>query len=765
MGENGPELVLTGEEGPEYVLNDRLADQFIRSAISKIPSPKANTEGIEQRVSGMITSSFSSLQRTTVGNSQPTSVTHVVERTASTESFGLDDNQKKTFQEILLLSAEQAEQKLAAIQQEIAATTLANQEALKLRNAIGQRYEQESNLAALAVDEDHKRLTSQLNASTELTAVKEKELDAAKQAERTWLSVGKITNEQVEQRKVLEVSAADRIQQTHRQTAIEVQKNAGLSKTAIVKAIPLEEINEQATDAAKLLNDHGKVTLNYAMSQGDELNDALKRSAEEQLAINKRLLIEKNQQVAELETKAATEELSVRDKRRLSSLKGEIASLNESAKLRENEVAAYIAAADIKEKAAQGINLADEANKVRPADSDKRGLDSVVTVEQPRFLEPLVEDPRLKNQPNDQQLVDFTENTNQLIQKIGTEVKGIRSTEVPVALDNFPAGNVFNEVKGLLNNFAEPFNSIAKVQQLPSDIINTALSPISDMFKNSQGENPNNVRYINVEDTTSPKLGKAQPTTNTEQSSLLPTVTKELGTFSQSTRDLREFYRTSGLYNLSKSNIKPNQSDDREKATAAAEKERLEKANSQKIATIKADQAAKKKLPTINELVQQMAKSSGIKDVNKIKTGQKIKLLDGSDYTVKQGDTLNKIAQQTIKDIKDKVSAPENATANQPKNSTSEVGRAAEEERAKNIEKERKAAQEQAAAKKQQETKQPPEQVSQKNSATLDDVVARLEILNTMMSQLISVNQDLGKQQIRAVKSSASNNLIDRMMG
>jgi LysM repeat protein len=186
----------------------------------------------------------------------------------------------------------------------------------------------------------------------------------------------------------------------------------------------------------------------------------------------------------------------------------------------------------------------------------------------------------------------------------------------------------------------------------------------------------------------------------------------------------------------------------------ATERQRREAAQAR--AKQEAPKPETKKVPSINEMVQELAKASGVKDVNKIQTGQKIKLPDGTDYTVKQGDTLSKIAQQTIKDMKSKVTSPTDKPGSQARQATVEAGNVVD---SKTIEATERQKREAAQSRAKQEAPKP-ESISsgpQQAKATLDDVVSSLDMLNRMMGQLIAVNEDLGKKQISALKSNSAN--------
>lgn len=169
-----------------------------------------------------------------------------------------------------------------------------------------------------------------------------------------------------------------------------------------------------------------------------------------------------------------------------------------------------------------------------------------------------------------------------------------------------------------------------------------------------------------------------------------------------------------------------------------------------------------KKIPSMNNMIQDLAKASGIKDINKIQTGQKIKLPDNTEYIVKQGDTLSKIAQQTIKDMKSTVAAPGEKNTNQAKQSTSEAGRVSEDTAKENSEARRKAA-EQAKENAQSSKKPTQEPATTQKTATLDDVIKSLDMLNKTMNQFITVSQEIGKKQVSAMRSS-SENLFERYM-
>lgn len=154
---------------------------------------------------------------------------------------------------------------------------------------------------------------------------------------------------------------------------------------------------------------------------------------------------------------------------------------------------------------------------------------------------------------------------------------------------------------------------------------------------------------------------------------------------------------------------------------------------------------------SINETIRGLAKSNNITDINKIQTGQKIKLPDGSDYVVKKGDTLSKIAQDAIKDMKSKVATPRDTAKLQTQQATQEAGKVTDSTT------ENKERQNRATAKENRPITTADQTSYQQGKSTLDDVVKSLDMLNKMMSQLISVNESLGKQQIKAFKANSAN--------
>lgn len=210
-------------------------------------------------------------------------------------------------------------------------------------------------------------------------------------------------------------------------------------------------------------------------------------------------------------------------------------------------------------------------------------------------------------------------------------------------------------------------------------------------------------------------------------------------------------------------NLTVDKEENNSQAIETSERQRRASAKSQAeqktVAT--ASKSSDSKIPGMNEMIQNLAKSSGIKDANKIFPGQKIKLPDGSEHVVKAGDTLSKIAQQSIKDMQSKISSPKEETAGQAKSSTQQAGKVTETSDSQAIANSERQRREAAKARSDQSTPAKSQQPAAK-AATLDDVVKSLEMLNKMLGQLVSVNQDIGKQQIRALKNNSSN-IIERM--
>jgi hypothetical protein len=570
-------------------------------------------------------------------------------------SIGLDDNQKKIYNEMISLSENAAKSKLADIKAEKEAAEKINSITGKQMREMEERYEKEGKLAELESNEEYKRLNEQLNASNKLSKEKKKELDAAMQGAETRATLAKTNEYQINDAKKLQISAADEVIKAQEktsdavikaqektsdevikaqdQTSREIAKNSELTKTSIVGALPVSEIKKTSEELTFGLNESQKNYFNVIKEQDQESLKLKENGLKNQIEADINGLRETDKKIAEVKSSlgnATTEHEKKQLGFKLMALEKERSAYEESMQFTEENL-------EVVERAIEAKKLESDATKQVVAATDEK------------------------------------------IEKVSADVK---ATQDLISATSDAETAKKNEATATEQVVAATDSQIQADKDLDA-----AIAEMNANQKNAVAGKPEN---------------NSQTIENTE----------------------------------------------RQRRAAAQARPKQEQPKSDT-----------KKVPSINEMVQELAKASGVKDVNKIQTGQKIKLPDGSDYVVKQGDTLSKIAQQTIKDMKSKVAAPDDKTTNKTQQATQDAGKVSDSQTIENTERQRRAAAQarsKDAEKPKQETPKT-ESISSQQKATLDDVVKSLDMLNKMMGQLISVNESLGKQQIKALKSNSTN--------
>lgn len=373
------ETMLTPEQLTDLVkgskgagLSDSMAAlQQSMKAAEKSASPKLDVSALSSQFTKTISSSKSA--------EGPTGVSAM----AAMSTIGLNDKQKDMFKELASLTEEQATQRKEQLQSELDSAKKANKAAADARDVIEERYEKEGRLSELAADEEFKRLGKELNGSYEkirATEDAQKVFDRFEKAKETATKLG-----------------YDLVTKTEQNKAKIVEETADKINADMKEALPVKELSGQLNEAAKNLDDHGKTTLKYAMTYSSESNEAYKVSAERSLASNKARIEDANKQIAELEEKGQTQELSVREKSRIERLKGEVEKLNENNKFREQEISAYKIAEEQKTKNFEALEkivdkstekIQNDIKEAIPVDTEFGDLDAAIAKQKGKAINP-----------------------------------------------------------------------------------------------------------------------------------------------------------------------------------------------------------------------------------------------------------------------------------------------------------------------------------------------------------------------------------------
>jgi hypothetical protein len=199
----------------------------------------------------------------------------IIERSMQLGKINLNDSQKKIYDEMMSMSSTAAKQRLESLKEESQAAVTANRGAADAMKIMEDRYEKEGRLAELEHNEEYKRLSEQLSASSNLSKVKNAELTAAKQAADTQAIIAEITGKKTEELKNTQIEAAK-----------EVQKNAELTNSALINAVPTKELTLSTEELTAKLTQGQKNYFNYLLKQDDETIKYKEESTKQQLTLD-----------------------------------------------------------------------------------------------------------------------------------------------------------------------------------------------------------------------------------------------------------------------------------------------------------------------------------------------------------------------------------------------------------------------------------------------------------------------------------------------
>ena len=215
--------------------------------------------------------------------------------------MGMNDDQKKVFDEMMSMSAQQSKEKLQSLVEEKASAQLANIEAAKARDAIEERLEAEGKGIKDLVGADKERydaLTQQMNSSADAQDKAKEAIQAAERAEQNRLSLQKMG---------YEVG----IQQEENKTKI-VETNAEQIKSYIAESLPVKdmaakqaEFQSQFTESQqKILDDYKGYSEGNRVAHAEAMESGIKEDTETAKMISARI----SKMKADIGDRQATEE-------------------------------------------------------------------------------------------------------------------------------------------------------------------------------------------------------------------------------------------------------------------------------------------------------------------------------------------------------------------------------------------------------------------------------------------------------------------------
>jgi hypothetical protein len=224
--------------------------------------------------------------------------------------MGMNDSQKKMFDDFSSLNAKQSAEKLASLKAEEAAGYAANKAASDARDAIEEKAELEDRKLTAAEETQFKLLGKELNASSD-------RITAAQNAQEIL--------EKVEDNKNSTAIFAS-------ETASKIAEDLGLKQIEIAE----KSSEEQQT----ILTDHQKTTLKYAYTDAEGKQMQLE-NAKKLVESEKNTIADKNKQIEAIQTAADGNELTNREKSRIARLQKEIENSKETLSYREQDLEVY----------------------------------------------------------------------------------------------------------------------------------------------------------------------------------------------------------------------------------------------------------------------------------------------------------------------------------------------------------------------------------------------------------------------------------------
>ena len=306
IGEAGKEHIVPDEKMQTLMQNMRV-DGLAAAAGAMADAQKKEGGGINiSEIAKTVSTTISSAQGPSSGAKAP----DMASMSTSMAKMGLNDSQKKLFDEFNSLNANQSKEKLASLKAEEDSAKAANKAAMLARDAIEEKAELENRKMTAAEEAEFKALGKELNSSFDRIRVAE---DAAKALERVE-----------ENKKSIAVLSSESL--------ASIMEDAGVKQ--------LETVKKSNEEQQSTLTDYQQTVLKYAYQDTEgkqmQLSNAKKLVEDEKNTID-----EKNKQIASIQQEADGRELSNREKSRIERLQKEIEGSKETLSYREQDLAVY----------------------------------------------------------------------------------------------------------------------------------------------------------------------------------------------------------------------------------------------------------------------------------------------------------------------------------------------------------------------------------------------------------------------------------------
>jgi hypothetical protein len=311
---NNPELAIIGEAGKEYVVpEDKMQTLMQNVKLDGLQSAAKALSGGDKSASGGIDiGAMSKTISTTISSAQGPAGKQpsMADMSTSMSKMGMNDSQKKLFDDFNSLNAKQSEEKLASLKAEEESAKAANKAAMLARDAIEEKAELENRKLTESEEAQFKALGKELNSSYD-------RIRAAEDAQ-------KVLSKVEENKKSQAIFASE--------TVSKVMEDAGVKQ--------LESVKKSTDEQSSLLTDYQKTTLKYAYTDTEGKQMQLE-NAKKLVESEKNVIADKNKQIEEIQASADGRELSNREKSRIERLQKEIEGSKETLSYREQDLEVY----------------------------------------------------------------------------------------------------------------------------------------------------------------------------------------------------------------------------------------------------------------------------------------------------------------------------------------------------------------------------------------------------------------------------------------
>jgi hypothetical protein len=262
----------------------------------------------QDKPQGINVAEISKTISTTISSAQgPASMSSM---STSMSKMGMNDSQKKLFDEFSSLNAKQSEEKLASLKAEEDSAKSANKAAMLARDTIEEKAELENRKLTESEEAQFKALGKELNSS----------YDRIRVAEDAQKVLAKVE----ENKKTQTIFASE--------SAAKIAEDLGLKQVDIAEKTSVEQ--------QSILTDYQKTTLKYAYTDTEGKQMQLE-NAKKLVESEKNTIADKNKQLEEIQAAADGRELTNREKSRIERLQKEIEGSKETLSYREQDLEVY----------------------------------------------------------------------------------------------------------------------------------------------------------------------------------------------------------------------------------------------------------------------------------------------------------------------------------------------------------------------------------------------------------------------------------------